>query len=985
MKRLLSLATLLMLAVISFAYDCCIDGIYYNVNNSTRTVTVTNGDEKYAGDINIPNSVFTGLVITSTAPGATSQKIYFSVVGIEEYAFKECYGLTSIKIPSTVKNIGEEAFASCGYWGLGVTSYFYGNVPTIASNAFKGAGNPKMYVYDEYKANFEEKIQLLQDCSFTLLSLPQIVDPVIIDGVKYYFNDGHYEVGNNSENGSGYDSGTSLSILSEISATESNREQNYPVTAISDRAFCGCSSITSATIPISITAIGNLAFSSCSGLTSITIPENVTTIGGNVFANCTSLTDVTLNSNSTVSSTSYSNTLVKIFGAQVKTYTIGEGVTTIGEYAFANCTGLTNITIPESVTTIGDHAFDGCSGLTSITIPESVTTIGSIAFSGCTCLTTVTLNSNYITSKNYNYRSSTLKNIFGKQVKTYIIGESVTTIGRDAFYGCTSLTNITIPKSVISIYTGAFSECTSLTTVNMNSNYIMSENYNSNISLKSIFGSQVTTYKIGESVTSINKYAFYGYESNTLKSIYIKRDSEVRLSLWGALAFCENNAKIYDIDTEALLPRPTITKKNSTQTSLILAISNYDESYSYEIYKSGYGESVGKENITFQELIPETEYSFTLYANNIYIGRFSTSTNGMELSINRTIRTASSLTLQGTYAKGDAVVKSTSITLDGKTVDGSIVTSPKGLKPYSSHEATYKVVIAYGSDNSLEKTYTKTSTFYTSALSLETSQPKVVSSGNVIIAATTNVDDEETNVGFEWRREDWSDTFASQTGAAVLYDGTMEGYIRNMNAEKLWKYRAYYLDNDGTYYYGDWVGIDPSNTSYFEPTVRTYANISVKGNTALVKGYALNGTDKIKVQGFKYWKTANKGNSLDIDREGDMLATAIPADAITKTVDIVGSGQQLMNATLEGLDYDATYHCVAFATTTENETFYGEEQMFTTESITGIEGVKESAAGSSKAVTVVAYYDLNGKQLSQPQKGLNILKMSDGTTRKVVK
>ena len=295
---------------------------------------------------------------------------------------------------------------------------------------------------------------------------------------------------------------------------------------------------------------------------------------------------------------------------------------------------------------------------------------------------------------------------------------------------------------------------------------------------------------------------------------------------------------------------------------------------------------------------------------------------------------------------------------------------------------------------------------YTSALKLSTQQPKVVSMGNVIVSATTNVDPEEKNVGFEWRRTDWTSDFASNSGNAVIYDNTMEGYIRNMNTDKLWKYRAYYLSDAGKYYYGDWVGLDASNTSYFEPTVHTYADISTSGKVALIRGYVLNGTDKIKVQGFKYWKTANKSNSLDIDMEGNMqttaipadaitetqavmrnftLTTAIPADAITQTVAIVGAGQQLMNATLENLDYGSTYQCVAFATTSENETFYGEVQSFTTEAApTGIEGVKE-AARSSKPVTVVAYYDINGKQLSAPQKGLNIIKMSDGTTKKIVR
>ena len=92
------------------------------------------------------------------------------------------------------------------------------------------------------------------------------------------------------------------------------------------------------------------------------------------------------------------------------------------------------------------------------------------------------------------------------------------------------------------------------------------------------------------------------------------------------------------------------------------------------------------------------------------------------------------------------------------------------------------------------------------ALVLNTQQPKVISAGNVIVAAKSNLDDEEEKDGFEWRRTDWTDDFASNTGTAYLFDGMMEGYIRNLYTEKLWKYRPYYESADGQRYCGEWVG-----------------------------------------------------------------------------------------------------------------------------------------------------------------------------------
>lgn len=159
-----------------------------------------------------------------------------------------------------------------------------------------------------------------------------------------------------------------------------------------------------------------------------------------------------------------------------------------------------------------------------------------------------------------------------------------------------------------------------------------------------------------------------------------------------------------------------------------------------------------------------------------------------------------------------------------------------------------------------------------------------------------------------------------------MYDGTMEGYIRNLNTEKLWKYRAYYLSDSGTYYYSDWVGLDPTNTSYFEPTVHTYAKISVNGNTALVKGYALRGTDGVKVQGFKYWKRAAGARS-------GVAAVIVPDNAMT--VETTG---QVMTANLQNLEYQTDYCYVAFVTTTEGETFYGEQQSFITGKLGDING-----------------------------------------------
>ena len=189
------------------------------------------------------------------------------------------------------------------------------------------------------------------------------------------------------------------------------------VTSIGESAFNYCSGLTSVTIPNSVTSIGNNAFEDCSGLTSIVIPDSVTRIGPYAFRYCSSLTSIVIpDSVTSIGEYAFFNC------TRLTSVTIPNSVTSIGESAFGNCSGLTSIVveegntvydsrnncnaivktstntlitgcqntvIPNSVTSIGQFAFGNCSGLTSIVIPDSVTSIGEGAFQDCKSLVAI--------------------------------------------------------------------------------------------------------------------------------------------------------------------------------------------------------------------------------------------------------------------------------------------------------------------------------------------------------------------------------------------------------------------------------------------------------------------------------------------------------------------------------------------------------------------------------------------------------------------
>lgn len=236
-------------------------------------------------------------------------------------------------------------------------------------------------------------------------------------------------------------------------------------------------------------------------------------------------------------------------------------VTSIGEYAFRDCTSLTSINIPNSITSISTYdtfkgcsgleelilnvsqidlwfnknttikkvilgedvkiigrlAFFGCSSLTSINIPQSVTSIGSSAFEDCSSLTCITIpNVNYIAEKTF----------FGcKNLTSVNIPKSVTSIGDDAFYDCRSLTSITIPKSVTSIGDDAFYGCSCLYKVINNSNLPLSVGSDSHGRIA--YYSKIVIE--GSKLSTIGDFQFYTDKGIHYLTNYVGQSASVEL------------------------------------------------------------------------------------------------------------------------------------------------------------------------------------------------------------------------------------------------------------------------------------------------------------------------------------------------------------------------------------------------------------------------------------------------------------------------
>lgn len=269
------------------------------------------------------------------------------------------------------------------------------------------------------------------------------------------------------------------------------------VSEIGDSAFFGCSALKEVKIgeQTELVSIGSRAFEHCVALESISIPEHLSTLADRAFAYCRSLTSITL-----------PDSLTSIGGSafyscsMLESITLGRNVETIGNSAFSQCVNLIDILLPDSLRVIGNNIFGGCQSLINIAIPDNVARIPECAFLNCSKLENLTfgMGVEHIGLSAFSGCGS---------LKDIVLPEGVTTIENSAFYGCAALQSVVIPTTATTIGKSAFTGCTGELTLKVNV-----ENRTS--STDGVFyGSKFSKVVIGNNVTAVGDYAFYGCKS----------------------------------------------------------------------------------------------------------------------------------------------------------------------------------------------------------------------------------------------------------------------------------------------------------------------------------------------------------------------------------------------------------------------------------------------------------------------------------------
>ena len=464
------------------------------------------------------------------------------VVRIDANGFRNCYDMTSVLIPYTIKTVGINAFTNCLKLN---TVYYNSNSATSVETPYTDLTSPWYNAGSELNVVFGNIVTSISPYCF--------------------YNANHLKSVTLSP------STTTIGVHAfDKSSLESITIEH--ATKIDECAFKDCKKLNNLILPDSLTVIGVSAFQGCSSIESINIPKAVTNISNLAFADCTKLATINYNCNAT--SVSYSNTTsawlntgkdtenvtvvlsddVKVLPSSafywfenLHSIIMNQTLTEFGQNAFYNCINLEEITIPASVTTLGSNAFYNCYKLAQINynasnatgsisgsnigkdvddcilvIGESVTALQLSMFSNLDYYGTVYYNAPSVADLSVGSSSTPVFNSTGYRLYyndpeklagfKLIIGDNVTKIPSGIFQKSSYLIEATIGESVISIANSAFSGCQRLAVINYNAVAVSDASYTVSTSpygdskAENQAGNSVAggiTLRIGESVRYI--------------------------------------------------------------------------------------------------------------------------------------------------------------------------------------------------------------------------------------------------------------------------------------------------------------------------------------------------------------------------------------------------------------------------------------------------------------------------------------------------
>ncbi len=459
------------------------------------------------------------------------------------------------------------------------------------------------------------------------------------------------------------------------------------------------------------------------------------------------------------------------------------------------------------------------------------------------------------------------------QLSSVSIGNSVSSIGYNAFAYCSKLSNVTIPNSVTLINDAAFQGCASMAwatignSVTSIGNYVF-QNCSSmtratiGSSVKSIgycafyYCSKLSNITIPNSVISIGESAFYGCTSMTSATIGNSVSSIERSTFYGCTAL---KRVIIGNSVNSMKDNVFMECKNLTQ---VICKANMPPKY--EPYYDG---THLFEDIVYQNAIlyvPDLTYNYYTqtepWKNFMEIKTESYSDDGISFatSIYPTSIRMEAVDITGTQ-QANAY-----FTFEGTNYNPLVVT---GLEPTNIYSGTYTLKTANGTTVTPFK-------FYTSELNMVPEGAKMLTETTALLKAETNMADEETICGFDWRRLEGPDDYLGTRVYCPVYDGTMAGTLKNLAKDTFYKYRPFYKSKANNVYYGDWVTFYTGDVGVeFDPVVYTYSSPEVTQNSAILQGVALRGSDEITEQGFEYWR--KNGNVNKVTATGERMSATV--------------------------------------------------------------------------------------------------------------